>query len=73
LFLLPLRSTIVTFFVYCVIFVGLALVACSFHVLALYRSRHIVMLLEIVITLTVVLFLAIVFFLGGSLIAWKTK
>jgi hypothetical protein len=53
--------------------VGLALVACSFHVLALYRSRHIVMLPEIVITLTVVLFLAIVFFLGGSLIAWKTK
>jgi hypothetical protein len=51
------------FFVSCVIFVGLFLVACSFHALALYSSRHIVMLLGLVIPLTVALFLAIVFFL----------
>jgi hypothetical protein len=48
---------------------GLALVACSFHILALYSSRHIVMLPGLVISLTVVLFLPIVFFLSGSLIA----
>jgi hypothetical protein len=46
-----------------VIFVGLALIACSFHVLALYSSRHIVMLPGLVIPLTVILFLPIVFFL----------
>jgi hypothetical protein len=62
-FLLPLKSTIVTFFVSCVIFVGLSLIACSFHALVLYSSRHIVMLLGLVIPLTVVLFLPIVFFL----------
>jgi hypothetical protein len=63
LFLLPLRSTIVTFFVSSVIFVGLSLIACSFHALVLYISRLIVMLLELVIPLTVILFLPIVFFL----------
>jgi uncharacterized protein YneF (UPF0154 family) len=51
---------------------GLALIACSFHVLALYNSRHIVMLSWLVIPLTIVLYLLIVF-LGGFLIAWKTK
>jgi hypothetical protein len=56
----------------CVIFVGLALVACSFHVLALYNSSHIVMLPGLVIPMAIVLFLPIVFFCG-SLIAWKTK
>jgi hypothetical protein len=45
------------------IFVGLSLVACSFHALALYSSRHIVILPGLVIYLTVVLFLSIVFFL----------
>jgi hypothetical protein len=63
LFLLPLRSTIVTFVVSRDIFVGLSLVAFSFHALALYSSRHIVMLLGLVIPLTVVMFLPIVFFL----------
>jgi hypothetical protein len=48
------------------IFVELALVACSFHILALYSSRHIVMLPGLVIPLTVVLFLPIVFFLVVS-------
>jgi hypothetical protein len=61
--LLPLRFTIVTFFVSCVIFVGLALVACSFRVLSLYSYMHIVMLPELVIPLTIVLFLPTVFFL----------
>jgi hypothetical protein len=51
---------------------GLSLIVCSFHALALYRSMHIVMLPGLVITLTVVLFLPILFFCG-SLIAWKTK
>jgi lipopolysaccharide export LptBFGC system permease protein LptF len=46
-----------------VIFVGLSLVACSFHALVLYSFRHIVMLFGLVIPLTVVLFLPIVFFL----------
>jgi hypothetical protein len=50
-------------FVSCVIFVGLALVACSFHVLALYNFRHIVMLSGLVIPLTVVPFPPIVLFL----------
>jgi hypothetical protein len=59
------------FFVSYVIFVGLSLVACSFHALPLYSSRYIVMLPGL-IPLTVVLFLPILFFLG-SLIAWKTK
>jgi hypothetical protein len=58
-----LRSTIVTFFVSYVIFVGLSLVACSFHALILYSSMHIVMLPRLVIPLTVVLFLHIAFFL----------
>jgi hypothetical protein len=61
--LLPLKSTIVTFFVFCVIFVGLSLIACSFHALALYSSKHIVMVHRLVIPLTVVLFLSIVSFL----------
>jgi hypothetical protein len=56
----------------CVIFLGLAPIAYSFHIQALYSSRHIVMLLGVVIPLTVVLFLSIIFF-SGSLIAWKTK
>jgi hypothetical protein len=42
---------------------GLPLVTCSFHALALYSFRHIVMLLGLVIPLTVVLFLPIAFFL----------
>jgi hypothetical protein len=42
---------------------GLSLVTCSFHALALYSSRHIVMLLGLVISLAVVFFLPIVFFL----------
>jgi hypothetical protein len=50
-------------FVSCVIFMGLALVACSFHVLAFYSSRHIVILPWLVIPLTVILFLPIMFFL----------
>jgi hypothetical protein len=62
-FLLPLRSTIVIFFMSCVIFVGLSLVACSFYALVLYSSRHIVMLFRLVISLTVILFLPIMFFL----------
>jgi hypothetical protein len=40
-----------------------ALIACSFHAIALYSSRHIVMLLGLVIPLTVVLFLPTMFFL----------
>jgi hypothetical protein len=63
MFLLPLRSTIVIFFVSCIIFVGLCLVTCSFHTLAFYNSSHIVMLPELVIPLIVILFLPIVFFL----------
>jgi hypothetical protein len=47
----------------CIIFVGLSLIACSFHAIALYSSKHIVMLLGLVIPLTVILFLPIVFFL----------
>jgi hypothetical protein len=47
----------------CVIFVGLALITCSFHVLPLYSFKHIVMLSGPVILLTVVLFLPIMFFL----------
>jgi hypothetical protein len=62
LFLLPLKSIIVTFFVSCVIFVGLSLIACSFHALALYSSRHIVMLPGLVIPLSS-FSLSIVFFL----------
>jgi hypothetical protein len=56
-------DTIVIFSVSCVIFVGLSLVTYSFHALALYSFRHIVMLPGLVITLTVILFLSIVFFL----------
>jgi hypothetical protein len=73
LFLLLLRSTIVTFFVSYVIFVGLALVACSFHVLALYSSTHIVMLPRLVIPLNVVLFLLIVFFLVVPLLLGRLR
>jgi hypothetical protein len=51
---------------------GLYLIACSFHALALYSSRHVVMLPGLGIPLTVVLFLPIMFFCG-SLIVWKTK
>jgi hypothetical protein len=50
---------------------GLSLITCSFHALALYSFKHIVMLPGLVILLTIVVFLPIVFF--GSLIAWKTK
>jgi hypothetical protein len=63
LFMFPLRSTIAIFFVSCIIYVGLSLITCSFHALALYNSRHIVMLLGLVIPLTIVLFPHIVFFL----------
>ncbi|WVZ75789.1 hypothetical protein U9M48_023820 [Paspalum notatum var. saurae] len=52
LFLLPLSSTIVTFFVSYVIFVGLCHVVCSFHTLALYGFRLTVMLLGLVIPLS---------------------
>jgi hypothetical protein len=41
-------------FVSSVIFVGLSLVACSFHALVLYSSRYIVMLLGLVIPLTAI-------------------
>jgi hypothetical protein len=47
---------------FCVIFVELSLVIYSFHTLALYNFRHIVMLPGLVIPLTVLLFLTIVFF-----------
>jgi hypothetical protein len=57
------RSTIVTFFISCVIFVGLSLVTCSLHALALYSSRHIVILPGLVISLTVVPFFPSVSFL----------
>jgi hypothetical protein len=60
--LLPLRSTIVIFFMFCAIFMGLSL-DCSFHALALYNSKNIVMLSGLVIHLTVILFLPIAFFL----------
>ncbi|WVZ73920.1 hypothetical protein U9M48_022171 [Paspalum notatum var. saurae] len=63
LFLLLLSSTIVTFFVSYVIFMGLCHVICSFHALALYSFRLIVMLLGLMISLIVDLFLLIVFFL----------
>jgi hypothetical protein len=63
LFLLSLRSTIVIFFMFCVIFVGLSLIACSFYALALYSFRHIVMLPRLVIPLIAVLFLTVVLFL----------
>jgi hypothetical protein len=62
LFLFPLRSTIIIFFMFCVIFVELSLVIYSFHTLALYNFRHILMLPGLVIPLTVLLFLTIVFF-----------
>jgi hypothetical protein len=51
------------FFVFCVIFVGLYLVACSFLAPTLCSSMHILMLLGLVIPLIVDLFLLIVFFL----------
>jgi hypothetical protein len=62
-FLLPLKSTIATFFVSCIIFVGPSLVAYYLHAQALYSLDHIVMLLGLVIPLTVVLFQSIMFFL----------
>jgi hypothetical protein len=54
----PLRAS--------VIFMGLSLIAYSFHALVLYSSRHIMMLLGLVIPLTIVLFQPIVFFLVVS-------
>jgi hypothetical protein len=42
---------------------GPSLVACSFHTLSLYNSRHIVMLHVLVIPLIIVLFLPTMFFL----------
>jgi hypothetical protein len=42
---------------------GLSLIACSFHTLSLYSSRHIMMLPTLVIPLTIILFLSIMFFL----------
>jgi len=63
LFMVPLRFTIVTFFMFCIIFMGLYLVACSFLALALYSFMHILMLLGLLIHLIVDLFLLIVFFL----------
>jgi hypothetical protein len=50
-------------FVSYVIFVRPSSVACSFHAIALYSSRHIVMLPVLVIPLTIILFLPIVSFL----------
>jgi hypothetical protein len=71
----PLSFTIITCFGFCIIFMELYLVVCSFHDATLYSSKRIVMLLGLLIPLVVVLFLPIVFFLvvPGSLIAWKTK
>jgi hypothetical protein len=46
-----------------IIFMRLSLVVYSFHALALYISRHIMMLPRLVIPLTIVLFLPIIFFL----------
>jgi hypothetical protein len=63
LFLLPPSSTIITCFMSYDIFVGLYLDAYSFHTLALYNFRLIVMLPRLVIPLIVDLFLSIVFFL----------
>jgi hypothetical protein len=60
------------FFMSCIIFMGPLPAVYSSCVLALFNSKHTMMLLGPVI-LTVTLFLPIVFFLGGSLIAWKTK
>jgi hypothetical protein len=42
---------------------GIFLITYSFHALALYSSRHIMMLPGLVIPLLIVLFLSIVFFL----------
>ncbi|WVZ84521.1 hypothetical protein U9M48_031548 [Paspalum notatum var. saurae] len=73
LFLLLLSSTIVTFFVSYVIFVGLCHVVCSFHALALYSFKLIVMLLGLVIPLIVDLFLLIVFFLVVLLLLGRLR
>jgi hypothetical protein len=59
--------------VLCVIFVGLFLFTCSFHDLALYNSKHIVMLLGPVIPLIVVLFLPIVFFFVVPLLLGRLR
>jgi hypothetical protein len=40
----------------CIIFVGLALITCSFYTLPLYSFRYIVMLTGLVITLIIILF-----------------
>ncbi|WVZ97479.1 LOW QUALITY PROTEIN: hypothetical protein U9M48_043012 [Paspalum notatum var. saurae] len=68
-----LSSTIVTFFVSYVILVGLCHIVCSFHALALYTFRLIVMLLGLVISSDRRSLSAYCVFLGGSFIAWKTK
>ncbi|WVZ80638.1 hypothetical protein U9M48_028097 [Paspalum notatum var. saurae] len=70
---IPILSTIVTFFVSYVIFVGLCHVVCSFHALALYNFRLTVMLLGLVIPLIVDLFLLIVFFLVVLLLPGRLR
>jgi hypothetical protein len=52
---------------------GISLNACSFHTLALYNYRHIVILPRLVITLTVILFLPIVFFLVVPLLLGRLR
>jgi hypothetical protein len=60
-------------FVSCVIFVRLSLITCSFYALALYISRYIMMLPELVIPLLIILFLPIVLFLVVSLLLGKLR
>jgi hypothetical protein len=63
LFLLPLTSTIVIFFVSCGTYGGpLLVIIYSFHAL-FFTSKHTLMLLRLATLLTVTLFLPIVFFL----------
>ncbi|WVZ58786.1 LOW QUALITY PROTEIN: hypothetical protein U9M48_009016, partial [Paspalum notatum var. saurae] len=62
LFVLPLSSIIVIFSESYDIFMGLCHIICSFHTLALYSSRLIVMLLGLVILLIVDLLLLTMFF-----------
>ncbi|WVZ71148.1 LOW QUALITY PROTEIN: hypothetical protein U9M48_019768 [Paspalum notatum var. saurae] len=71
LFLLPLNSTIVTFFVSYVIFVGLCPIVCSFHALALYSFRLTVTWASDSSDRRSLSTYCV--FLGCSLIAWKTK
>jgi hypothetical protein len=62
-----------SFFVSCVIFMRLTLIVCSFHVLTLYSSKHIMMLSCLVISRTIVLFLFIMFFLMIFLLLERLK